>query len=136
MSTCSSCDDLGKLILRLSLGILVLLHGIAKLGGVGWLTGMLAGIGLPGFVAYGVYIGEILAPILIILGVYTRIGGVILIINMLFVLGLVHMGELFSLGKSGGYALELQAMFLFGAVAVTLLGAGRYSLAGRSGRYN
>ena len=43
-------DDTGKLILRLSLGILVLMHGLAKLsGGVGGIAGMLSGHGLPGY---------------------------------------------------------------------------------------
>ncbi|MFT0533062.1 DoxX family protein [Castellaniella hirudinis] len=132
----TNTDDLGKLILRLSLGIFILLHGLGKLGGVGWIVGMLQSHGLPGFIAYGVYIGEILAPILLIIGVWTRIGALIIVINMLFVLGLVHMNELFTLGKSGGWALELQGMFLFGGVAVALLGAGAYALGGRNGRYN
>ncbi len=133
----SAYDDLGKLILRLSLGILILLHGLGKLdGGVGWLVGMLDQRGLPGFIAYGVYIGEIVAPVLIILGLFTRLGGLILILNMLFVFGLVHMNELFALGKSGGWALELQGMFLFTSIAVTLFGAGAYSLGGRNGRWN
>ncbi|MGB3426041.1 MAG: DoxX family protein [Castellaniella sp.] len=133
----SAYDDLGKLILRLSLGILILLHGLGKLdGGVSWIVGMLSQRGLPGFIAYGVYIGEIVAPVLIILGLFTRLGGLISILNMLFVFGLVHMNELFTLGKSGGWALELQGMFLFASIAVTLFGAGAYSLGGRNGRWN
>lgn len=130
-------EDLGKLILRLSLGILILLHGVAKLdSGVQWLVGSLSSIGLPGFVAYGVYIGEVLAPILIILGIFTRIGGLIIVVNMLFVFGLVHMADFFTLGQSGGWALELQGMFLFSSLAVALLGAGSYSLGGKHGKWN
>ncbi|WP_322996383.1 DoxX family protein [Castellaniella sp.] len=132
----TSTDDLGKLVLRLSLGILILLHGLSKLGGVDWISGMLQSHGLPGFIAYGVYIGEILAPVLLIIGIWARIGALVVAINMLFVIGLVHMNELFTLGKSGAWALELQGMFLFGAIAVALLGAGGYSLGGRNGRYN
>lgn len=133
----STYDDLGKLILRLGLGILLLLHGLSKLdGGVGWLVDMLSQRGLPGFVAYGVYIGEVLAPILIILGVFSRLGGLIVVVNMLFVFGLVHMHQLFELGKSGGWALELQGLFLVGGIAITLFGAGAYSLGGRNGRWN
>lgn len=130
-------DDLGKLTLRLALGILLLLHGLAKLdGGVGGIGNMLAGYGLPAVLAYGVYLGEILAPILIILGIYTRLGGLMALINMLFAIGLAHMGQLFTLGRSGGWALELQGMFLFAALAVILLGAGSHSLGGRNGRWN
>lgn len=133
----SSCDDLGKLILRLGLGIMLLLHGLAKLdGGVGWIVDMMGQRGLPGFVAYGVYIGEIIAPILIILGLFTRLAGLLSVVNMLFAIGLVHMPELFSLGRTGGWALELQGMFLVASLAVALLGAGGYSLGGRNGRWN
>jgi putative oxidoreductase len=133
----TSTDDLGKLVLRLALGILILLHGLGKLdGGVGWLVGMLQSQGLPGFLAYCVYIGEVLAPILLILGLWTRVGGLLVVINMLFAFGLVHMADLFVIGKSGGWALELQGMYLFGGIAIMLLGAGAYSLGGRNGRWN
>lgn len=133
----SAYDDLGKLILRLGLGILLLLHGLAKLdSGVGWIVDMLGQHGLPGFLAYGVYLGEVVAPILIILGLFTRIGGLVIVLNMLFVFGLVHMDQLFLLGKSGGWELELQGLFLFSSIAVTLFGAGAYSLGGRNGRWN
>jgi putative oxidoreductase len=47
-----------------------------------------------------------------------------------------HTGELFSIVETGGYALELQAMYLLSAIAIALLGAGRYSLAGARGRWN
>lgn len=130
-------DDTGKLILRLALGILILLHGIAKLStGVSGVSGMLASHGLPSALAYLVYVGEIVAPALVIIGLYTRPAALIIVINMLVALWLVHTADLFALGKSGGWALELQGMFLFGAVAVALLGAGRLSVGGVSGKYN
>lgn len=122
-------ENTGKLILRLALGILILLHGIAKIkGGVGGLSGAVTAAGLPAFVTYGVYVGEVLAPILVLLGWYCRIGAVLIAINMLFAFSLVHGAELFTLGKSGGWALELQGMFLFTAIALALLGPGRFSL--------
>jgi putative oxidoreductase len=122
-------DSIGKLILRLALGILILLHGIAKLkGGVGGLTGTVTGAGLPAFVTYGVYVGEVLAPILVLLGWYSRIGAGLIAINMLFAFTLVHRPELLALGKAGGWALELQGMFLFTAIALAVLGPGRFSL--------
>ena len=49
---------------------------------------------------------------------------------------LVHTSEVFTVNSSGGYGLELQAMYLFSAIAVALLGAGRYSLGGIDGRWN
>jgi putative oxidoreductase len=120
------------LILRLVLGITVLLHGIAKLtGGIGFISSVVAKAGLPAFVAYGVYVGEVIAPVLVILGWYSRVGAVIVAVNMLFAIALVHAGQVFALGQNGGWALELQAMLLFTAAAVALLGPGRFAINSR-----
>ncbi|HEX7012282.1 MAG TPA: DoxX family protein [Steroidobacteraceae bacterium] len=122
-------ESVGKLVLRLVLGFAVLLHGIAKLlGGVGGLGGMLASNGLPAVLAYGVYLGEVVGPALVILGWYSRVGAVLIAINMLFAIGLVHRGEMFALTETGGWAIELQAMYLFTAIALALIGPGRYSI--------
>lgn len=133
----SSMDDAGKLVLRLALGVLILLHGIFKLQhGAGFITGMLEKAGLPGALGYLVYVGEVLAPLLVIAGLFTRAGAAIIFVNMVVAIGLVHLGQLFSMTQQGGWALELQGMYLFGALAVMLLGAGRYSLGGAYGRFN
>ena len=122
-------EDLGKLILRLTVAILLLLHGVAKvLGGVGGISGMLQGIGLPGEFAYGVYVGEILAPLIVIIGFYSRIGALVIAVNMAFAIGLAHMKDVFALNQGGGWAIELQAFFLFSALAVALIGPGRYAV--------
>lgn len=122
-------EDYGKLLLRLALGGLILFHGVAKLtGGIDFIADVVTKAGLPAFIAYGVYIGEVVAPALVIAGWYSRIAAAVIAINIVFALGLVHMPELFTLGGSGGWALELQGMFLFTAVAVTLLGPGRFSI--------
>ena len=122
-------QDFGKLVLRIVLGALILLHGIAKLrNGLGPIEGMVVGYGLPGFFAYGALVGEVLAPLMLLFGFYARIGAVIVVINMLFAFGLAHMGQLGQLNAQGGWALELQGMFLFTAVAITLLGPGRYAI--------
>lgn len=120
--------DIGKLILRVTLGLLVLLHGIAKLkGGMGGIVGMVESHGLPGFIAYGVLIGEVLGPLMLIVGYFARVGAVLVAVNMLFAFALAHMGELGHFNKQGGWALELQGMFLAAAVALALLGPGRFS---------
>ncbi|MCA1714786.1 MAG: DoxX family protein [Gammaproteobacteria bacterium] len=132
MTNHTTQHDLGKLILRFVLGVLILLHGIAKLkGGLGWIEGILQTHGLPGVLAYGAYIGEVLAPLMVIVGFHARIGAVLIALNMLAAIALVHAGQLTQLTEHGGWALELQAMFLAGAVAVALLGPGRYSANGR-----
>lgn len=122
-------DAMGKLILRVALGGMILMHGIAKLtGGIDFITNTVTSAGLPAFLAYGVYVGEVLAPLLVIAGFYSRIGALVIGINMLFAIGLVHRAEFFTLNQTGGWAIELQAMFLFTAVAVALLGPGRYGI--------
>ena len=122
-------ESIGKLILRVALGGMILVHGISKLsGGIDFITGTVTSAGLPAFLAYGVYVGEVVAPLLLIAGFYSRIAAVIIGINMLFAIGLVHGGELFALNQSGGWAIELQGMFLFTAIAVALIGPGHYRI--------
>jgi putative oxidoreductase len=130
-------DDQGKLVLRVILAVLLLFHGVSKLmGGIGFITGMLEKAGLPGVFGYAVYIGEVVAPLMILFGVYTRAAALIVVINMIVALLLVHTGQFFTLNEQGGWALELQGMYLGGAIAVALLGAGRYSVGGLAGRWN
>jgi len=125
-------EDFGKLILRLTVGVLMLLHGVAKISaGVGGIGRMLQGAGLPAELAYAVYVGEVLAPVLVILGFYARIGALVMVVNMLFAIGLVHTKDVFLLTKTGGWAIELQAFFLLTALVVALIGPGRYSMNGR-----
>ncbi len=121
-------DDIGKLILRLTLGVLLLLHGIAKVTGPESVAGIgksLASKGLPEFIAYGVYAGEVLAPLMMIVGVFTRIAGVITVGNMIFAIFLVHSHQLLMLTKNGGWQLELQGFYLFCGLALAFLGSGK-----------
>jgi putative oxidoreductase len=124
-------DAVGKLVLRLLVGVLILFHGVSKLtssGSLDFITTQLTGSGLPGFIAYGVFVGEVIAPLLLILGIYSRVGGALVACNMLFAVGLMHTGDLFAMTEHGGYRLELQAFYLFGGLAVLFLGSGRYAV--------
>lgn len=123
--------DLGRLVLRLAVGGLMLFHGFAKLGNSGaldWIGRQLADAGLPSVVAYGVFIGEIVAPLMVLAGVYCRVGGALIAVNLCFAVGLAHLPEIFALGQQGGYALELQAFYALGGVALALLGSGRFAV--------
>ncbi len=122
-------NALGKLILRLAIGGLVLLHGWHKVvNGIAGIEGMLTGAGLPGLIGPLVYVGEVLGPVLLILGFYARVGAALIVVNMLFALGLAHADELWQLTKQGGWAIELQAAYLFGALALVFLGPGRWAV--------
>lgn len=130
-------DDAGKLVLRLSIGILLLMHGLHKmLNGIAGISAMVHANGWPSFFAYGVFIGEIIAPLLLIVGLVTRASALVIVFNMLIAVYLAHSHQLTLLTKNGGWLLELQGLFLFGALAIALLGAGRFSIGGTSGRMN
>lgn len=121
--------DLGKLLLRLTLAFLLLFHGLSKLiHGVGFIEQLLIAHHLPAFLAFGVFIGEILAPLMLIVGYQTRLAAVLVICNMLSALFLAHSHELMSLKSSGGWAIELQLFFLMNAVTVLFMGPGRYRM--------
>ena len=127
-------ENLGKLLLRLTVALLMLPHGIAKLSGVEKIASMLASKGLPEFLAYMVYVGEIMAPVLLILGLFTRPAAVIVIINMCFAIFLVHAHQLWQFSQTGGHALELQLFYLMSGVVIALMGPGAYSLDSKRGR--
>ena len=130
-------EDTAKLLLRLTLGLLMLLHGIGKItGGIDPILGMVAKTGLPAAFGYAVYVGEVVAPLLLIVGAWTRAAAVVLAINMVVAVALVHMAQLATLSPTGGWALELQGFYLAVALAIALLGAGRYSAGGIDGRWN
>jgi len=124
-------NAIGKLVLRLTLGILLLFHGVAKIsnpGSMEFIEGKLSAFDLTPYLAYGVFIGEIVAPLLIILGIFTRFGGSLVVCNMLFAILLVHQDELLSLGKHGGWALELQGFYLLCGLVIFLMGSGKFAI--------
>jgi putative oxidoreductase len=132
-----NANDLGKLVLRLTLSGLLLFHGISKIvGGIGPIAGMASKVGMPPAFAYLVYVGEVVAPLMILFGVWTRIAAAIVVVNMIVAVMLVHTTQFFTLSRTGGWALELQGFYFMVAIALILFGAGRYSVAGESGRWN
>lgn len=130
-------EDWGKLLLRLMIGALLLLHGIAKLkGGIGWMAGPLGAVGLPAFIGYGVYVGEVVAPLLLIAGKWTRLAGLVVAFNMLIAILLARRADIATLNQGGGWAIELEMLFLLGGIAIFLLGSGRYAVSKGVGRWD
>lgn len=125
----SAAESAGKLILRCTVAALMLFHGVAKLqNGIGSIEDMLTDQGLPTMLAYGVYVGEVVAPLLMLVGWLTRISAAVFAFNMVVAIALGHPGEIFALGQFGGWAIELQMLYLLGAVSVVCLGPGRFAL--------
>ena len=131
----STSSDFGKLLLRLTIGGLLIFHGIQKVrgdNGLAFIEGLLEGKGMPKAMAYGVYVGELLAPALVILGFQTRLAALVIAGNMVFAGWLAHADHVLELGPHGGWALESVALFGLGALSIALIGPGRFSIDGRS----
>ena len=127
-------QGLAIFIQRVLVGFLLLFHGIANLSsGYAFIKSVFAGYGLPEFFAYGAFIGEIVAPLLIIAGYRTRLAALILAFNMLVATLLAHAGDIFALNQYGGWAIELQAFYLVGGIAVFFSGAGAFALSKDNG---
>ena len=121
--------DTAKLLLRLTVGIMMLFHGIEKvINGINGVKHLVTNSGLPEFLAYGVYVGEIVLPILIILGLYARIASLLLALNMAIAIFLAYGSSLFELGKFGAPLMELPLLYLMMSVLVFMLGSGKYSV--------
>lgn len=130
-------DDFAKLIGRLSVGVLLLFHGVHKLlNGIDPIKHMVTGHHLPEMLAYGVYLGELVGPVLVVVGFFSRLGGALIALNLLIAIYLERLGSIFAINGQGGYALELEVFYLLGGLCVVLAGAGRYSIGGIDGPLN
>lgn len=108
-------------LLRVSLALLMLFHGWAKIRyGIGSIEAKIAGFGAPGFLAYAVYLGEVVAPLLLLVGLWVVPAALVIAINMLVAFALVHTKQVLMLNNSGGWALELQAFYFVGALVVAM----------------
>lgn len=67
-------NEIGALILRVTLGAIFFIHGVVKFqGGIENIAGWFESLGLPGVMAYGVALLEIIGGILLIVGLATRL---------------------------------------------------------------
>lgn len=120
--------NLGATLARLTLGIVLLAHGLLKLTvfTVPGTVGFFASLGLPAIAAYLTIFGEVVAGVAIILGLYTRLAA---LLSLPILLGAVWVhassGWLFS-NEGGGWEFPLVLVAL--ATVVALQGAGAYAL--------
>jgi len=122
-------QNIGLLILRLSIGGLMLFHGYHKLiSGIDGIVNMISEIGLPGFLAYTVFLGELIAPLFMIVGYRTKLASLFIAATMLIAIFLGHPNEFFQLGEHGNWALELNGLYLFGSISIFFLGGGKIAL--------
>jgi len=121
-------NDLGKLIFRITIAVLLFFHGYAKITyGLGFIENALEANSFPAFLSYFVYVGEILAPLLLIIGYKTKVAAAIIIFSMTFAIYLVFPNDLTTLTSQGTLKLELNYFFIFTSLSLLFLGAGKYS---------
>ena len=133
-------EDLGKLVNRACVSILMFFHGYHYLYGMTNVDSRIVAMGLPAVIGdAGQWIGEWIAPLAVLLGVYSRLGGALITIYMIVALLMAHTfgvnNHFFMLNDArppdtvgDGYRLELQFFYLVGGLSVFLLGAGKYGL--------
>jgi len=120
--------DIAKLILRLSLGVMFIAHGLLKVlvftlpGTVGFFES----VGFPGWMAYVVTVAEVGGGVLLILGFETRKVALALI-PVLLGAPYVHLGTgwVFS-NENGGW--EYPLFLTLVTIVQAMLGSGQYSL--------
>ncbi|MGB8869018.1 MAG: DoxX family protein [Rhodomicrobium sp.] len=118
----------GALLLRVSLGVMFLAHGLllkVLTFTIAGTVGYFQSIGYPGFFAYLVIAGEIGGGTALILGAYTRIVA-LLLLPILIGATLQHIGNgwLFS-GAGGGW--EFPVFWIAMLLVQALLGDGAYA---------
>ena len=126
-------NDLGILISRVAIGLPMLVYGINKLiYGIDPIENLLAEKGLPSFFAYGVFLGEVVAPILIIIGLRARLAGLVFAINCFTAICLAQTANILKLNDYGGWALELLVIYMLIGLSFIFTGSGRFSVSTNS----
>src|ERR687889_2065030 len=93
-------EDLARLLLRVTVSGLLLVHGAEFLRGDRKIFVIFRNKGLPQWFAYGAVIGEVIAPVCAILGIYTRIAALLMAFFMFMAVVLYHLDHLFMLSPT------------------------------------
>lgn len=121
--------DLGLLMIRMG-AFTMFFHGLKKLMvGHGGVRQGLIDHGLPEFLWLGVPVAEVIAPVLILLGVFTRLGGLLYVAVMLVAIYFTHWGNLFGMNaNTGALNMEANLLFLFCGLCLFFAGGGKYAI--------
>jgi len=123
--------DLALLILRVVLGIIMVYHGWPKLTNLAGTIDGMAGMGVPAPAVAAIFatVAEFVGGLLMLLGAFTDIAGLMFAIDMLGAITFVHAKNGFSVAEGG---IEWPLLLAATALAIALTGPGRYAV-GRPG---
>jgi putative oxidoreductase len=117
--------DLGILFIRIALAAVFINAGWFKVNNIDMVVTGFASMGFSSFLAYLVAYAEFLGGILLLLGILARYTGVVIAIIMFVAMTKVHFANGFSLANKG---YEYVLVLMLCALAIVVLGAGKYSL--------
>ena len=119
--------DLALLILRVVLGIIMIYHGWPKLTNLAGTIDGMAGMGVPAPAVAAIFatVAEFGGGLLMLLGAFTDIAGLMFTIDMLGAITFVHAKNGFSVAKGG---IEWPLLLAAAALAIALAGPGRYAV--------
>ena len=134
--------DFSLFVLRLLLGYTLIFQGYNKLNKDAFFTfkedfidkflEKILEHGLPLELIYSIYLTEIIAPALLIIGLLTRLSSALIMVNILLLINLFHSNELLSINKYGYWAIETQAYILVCAFILIVFGSGHFALKSNS----
>ena len=131
LSRLPQAPGLAALVLRLTVGIVLMAHGISKLErGVGAFAGTVESLGipLPTITAYATVTIEVAGGAMLLLGLLTRLWSTLATLLMTGTTLVVKL-DAGLLGQPGqGSGMELDLLILAGALAITLVGPGPVSV--------
>lgn len=125
----SSSAAYGAALLRISLGLAALAHGLVLkvlTFGIAGTAGYFASIGYPAAFAYAVIFGEIAGGLALVTGVYARTAAV-LMIPILLGAALQHSGNGWVFSNTGG-GWEFPVFWMIALVSSALIGPGAWTL--------
>jgi putative oxidoreductase len=119
--------EASTLILRVILGITFFVHGLVKFqGGIENIVGWFDSIGLPGFLAYGVALVEMIGGAALVLGLGSRIVSALLALLMIGAIVKVKLAGGFLGDGQAGYELDLALLAI--AVVIAINGSKMFAL--------
>ncbi|MGH7997486.1 MAG: DoxX family protein [Opitutaceae bacterium] len=137
-NTSSPSRDLAALVLRISLSVVLFAHGAQKL--LGWFGGygfhgtmqFFEGMHIPAFLGLIAILVEFFAPLFLFVGLFTRLAAFVMGVDMLVALLTVHIHNGFYMNWGSvphqGEGYEFHLLFIGIAVALILLGGGRFAI--------
>ena len=125
--------DLALLILRVVLGIIMIYHGWPKVTNLGGTIEGMAGMGIPAPAVAAIFatVAEVVGGLLMLLGAFTDIAGLMFAIDILGAIIFVHAKNGFSVAKGG---MEWPLLLVAAALAIALAGPGRYAVGSPAAR--